>query len=44
MIRALRSGILVLVFPPLGISVALTVLSYRKRNQFSHHGDSDNDS
>jgi hypothetical protein len=34
MIQALKSGILVLVFPPMGISVFLTVLGYKKRNKF----------
>jgi hypothetical protein len=34
MIQALKSGILVLVFPPMGLSVLITVLCYRKRNKF----------
>jgi hypothetical protein len=34
-IRGLRSGILVLVIPPMFMSVGITVLAYRKRNQFS---------
>jgi len=34
MIQALRSGILVLIFPPMGICIGLTVLSYKKRNRF----------
>ncbi len=34
MIQALKSGILVLVFPPMGICVLLTVMGYRKRNKF----------
>ena len=33
-IDALRSGILVLVFPPMAISVAIIYVSWRKRNQF----------
>jgi hypothetical protein len=33
-IEALRSGILVLVIPPMFMSVGITVLAYRKRNQF----------
>ena len=33
-IDALRSGILVLVFPPMAISVALIYVSWRKRNTF----------
>ncbi len=34
MIAALKSGILVLVFPPMGICVLLTVMGYKKRNKF----------
>ena len=34
MIQALKSGILVMVFPPMGICVFLTVMGYRKRNKF----------
>ena len=33
-IEALRSGILVLIIPPMFMSVGITVLAYRKRNQF----------
>jgi hypothetical protein len=33
-IDALRSGILVLVFPPMAISIAIIYVSWRKRNQF----------
>jgi hypothetical protein len=33
-IQALRSGILVLVIPPMFMSVGITLLAYRKRNQF----------
>lgn len=33
MIQGLRSGILVLVVPPMFMSVGITVLAYRKRNQ-----------
>jgi len=33
-IDALRSGILVLVFPPLAISIGIIYISWRKRNQF----------
>ncbi|HEY1462104.1 MAG TPA: hypothetical protein VGF44_01645 [Terriglobales bacterium] len=33
-IHALRSGIFVLVFPPLLISLGLATAAYRKRNQF----------
>ena len=34
LIQALRSGILVLVIPPMFMSVGITILAYRKRNQF----------
>jgi hypothetical protein len=34
-IQALRGGILILVIPPILICTALTVMAYRKRNQFS---------
>jgi hypothetical protein len=33
-IDALRSGILVLVFPPMAISIGIIYISRRKRNQF----------
>jgi hypothetical protein len=33
-IQALRGGILILVIPPILICTALTVMAYRKRNQF----------
>ena len=32
LIQALRSGILVLIFPPMGICIGLIIASYRKRN------------
>lgn len=34
LIQALRSGILVLVIPPMSICIGLTVMAYRRRNQF----------
>jgi hypothetical protein len=34
-IAALRSGILVLMIPPMAITVGLAVMAYRKRNQFN---------
>ena len=40
MIQALRSGILILIFPPMGICIGLTVMSYRKRNTF-HEQDTE---
>jgi len=33
-IRALRSGILVLMVPPMVMSVGITVIAYRRRNSF----------
>ncbi len=38
-IAALRSGILVLIVPPMFMSVGITWLAYRKRNQFRKTGD-----
>jgi hypothetical protein len=35
LIQALRSGILILVFPPMLICVGLAFMAYRKRNQFN---------
>jgi hypothetical protein len=32
LIQALRSGILILIFPPMAICIGLTYLSYKKRN------------
>ena len=43
MIAALRSGIVVLIIPPMFMSVGITVLAYRKRNQF-HQEDGAADS
>jgi hypothetical protein len=43
LLRALRSGILVLVIPPMFMSVGITVLAYRKRNQFKHRDESDSE-
>jgi hypothetical protein len=40
-IEALRSGILVLIIPPMFMSVGITVLAYRKRNQFRNANDGD---
>jgi hypothetical protein len=34
-IQALRSGILILVIPPVLICIGLTVMAYKKRNQFN---------
>ena len=33
LIQGLRSGIIVLIIPPMFMSVGITVLAYRKRNQ-----------
>jgi hypothetical protein len=35
LIHGLRSGILVLIVPPALMSVGITILAYRKRNQFN---------
>ncbi len=35
LIQALRSGILILVFPPMLICIGLFFMAYRKRNQFN---------
>jgi hypothetical protein len=34
-IEALRSGILILVFPPILIFAIFTIMAYKKRNQFN---------
>jgi hypothetical protein len=34
-VQALRSGILILVIPPVLICIGLTVMAYKKRNQFN---------
>lgn len=41
MIEALRSGIIVLMIPPACLSVGISVLAYRKRNQFKPDPDGD---
>ena len=41
MIQALRSGILMLVIPPMLICVAITWMAYKKRNQFNEDFPSD---
>jgi hypothetical protein len=33
-LQALRSGILILTIPPMPMSIGITVLTYRRRNQF----------
>ena len=33
-IQALRSGILILMIPPMFLSIGITVLTYRRRNEF----------
>lgn len=42
-IQGLRSGILVLVIPPMFMSIGITVLAYKKRNQFSRTDASQQD-
>jgi len=34
-IQALRSGILMLIAPPMFICIAIAIMAYRKRNQFN---------
>jgi hypothetical protein len=34
-IHGLRSGILVLIIPPMFMSIGITILAYRKRNKFN---------
>jgi hypothetical protein len=34
-IQALRSGIMILVFPPMAICIGFAIMAYRKRNQFN---------
>lgn len=41
LIQGLRSGILVLIIPPMFMSIGITVLAYKKRNQFSRSHPSD---
>jgi hypothetical protein len=41
MIHALKSGILILMIPPMGICIGLTVMAYKKRNQFNVDFESD---
>lgn len=38
MIRALRSGIVILIIPPLLMCTGAIALTYRKRNQFNDAG------
>ena len=37
MIGALRSGILILMFPPMVICLGITWMAYKKRNQFNDY-------
>jgi hypothetical protein len=37
----LRTGILILIVPPMLMSVGITMLAYRKRNQFKGSDSSD---
>ncbi len=37
MIQALRSGIVILVIPPMMICIGITWMAYKKRNQFNDH-------
>ncbi|MFY9753970.1 MAG: hypothetical protein WBS18_08980 [Candidatus Acidiferrales bacterium] len=37
LIHALRSGILILMFPPALITVGITVMAYRRRNRYDEN-------
>jgi hypothetical protein len=39
MIHALKSGILILMIPPMCICIGLGVMAYKKRNQFNENLD-----
>jgi hypothetical protein len=39
MIAALRNGIFILIVPPMFLSVAITVLAYRRRNTYAYDDD-----
>jgi len=41
-IQGLRTGILVLIIPPMFMSVGITVLAYKKRNRTNDRQQSDN--
>lgn len=45
LIQGLRTGILVLIVPPMFMSVGITILAYKKRNRTADHEkpNSDND-
>jgi len=36
-IQALRSGILILMIPPMCLSIAVTLIAYKRRNRFYQH-------
>jgi hypothetical protein len=36
-IQALRSGILILMLPPMCLSIAIALIAYRRRNRFYQH-------
>lgn len=42
-IQALRSGILILIVPPMFMSVGFTVMAYRKRNRYHSQRSEQND-
>jgi hypothetical protein len=41
MIHALKSGILILMIPPMCICIGLTLMAYKKRNQFNEDFEKD---
>jgi len=40
-IQGLKTGILVLIVPPMFMSVGITILAYKKRNRTNDHKESD---
>ncbi len=43
-IQGLRSGILILIFPPMMICIGFTVTAYKKRNRFHQKSESSDES
>jgi hypothetical protein len=41
LIQGLRTGILILIVPPMFMSAGITILAYRKRNRTNDHRESD---
>jgi len=43
LVQGLRNGILILIIPPMFMSVGITLLAYRKRNSFREEDDETRD-